>query len=357
MASTFQSITSKSLGDLISYAKHDNGIDGHTSFGNFKVSLYTDSIIRITVTREDTYEDFSYSVILKPKELYFEIADHDNLIRITTKAFVLTISKYPVRFSFHDLNGQVINEDDSFGTSWIGDQVTTYKKLQPDERFIGLGEKTGPLDRKGAAYQNWNTDAYAYNTGTDPLYSSMPFYIGVRQPFIYGIFLDNTHKSFFNFAASNNRFASFSADAGEMNYYFMLGNSVGEVIKHYTELTGRMELPPQWSIGYQQCRYSYYPDKEVFTVAQTFRENYLNLVLGDIDPILRPHSLNRNQHQEQKQNDEYPFFHKECAPPMYYINDSSGFTCVLVVALKLRLEILPFSIATPTPPTQSRRLM
>ncbi len=272
MASTFQSITSKSLGNLISYSKHAGGVEGSTSYGNFKVSLYSDSIIRITATCEETFEDFSYSVILKPNEVHFEISDQDNLIKITTKKVVLSISKNPVRFSFQDLHGQIINEDDSFGTSWIGDQVTTYKRLQSGERFIGLGEKTGPLDRKGAAYQNWNTDAYAYNKGTDPLYSSMPFYIGVRHPFTYGIFLDNTHKSFFNFAASNNRFASFSADAGEMNYYFMLGNSVGEVIKNYTELTGRMELPPLWSIGYQQCRYSYYPDKEVFAVAQTFRE-------------------------------------------------------------------------------------
>lgn len=272
MASTFQSMTSESLGNLISFSKHSCGIEGHTSHGTFKVCIYADSIARITATLKDKFEDFSYSVVSKPDKAPFEIIDKDDFIKINTKAFVLSISKKPVRFSFHDLQGRVINEDDSFGTSWIGDQVTTYKKLQPHERFIGLGEKTGPLDRKGAAYQNWNSDAYAYNTGTDPLYSSMPFYIGVHHPFTYGIFLDNTHKSFFNFGASNNRFASFSADAGEMNYYFMIGNSVGEVIKHYTQLTGRMELPPLWSIGYQQCRYSYYPDKEVFAVAQTFRE-------------------------------------------------------------------------------------
>lgn len=272
MTSTFQSITSKSLGNLLSHSKHSYGITGITSHGNFNISIYSDSIIRITATLENTFEDFSYSVVAKPTGVNFEMIDQESQITLTTKACTLTVSKNPVRFTFQDLNGQVINEDDTFGTSWIGEQVTTYKKLQPGERFIGLGEKTGPLDRKGNAYQNWNTDAYAYNTGTDPLYSSMPFYISIREPFIHGIFLDNTYKSFFNFGASNNRFASFSADAGEMNYYFMLGKSVAEVIKHYTELTGRMELPPMWSIGYQQCRYSYYPDREVFTLAQTFRE-------------------------------------------------------------------------------------
>ncbi len=272
MTTSFHSATSKSLGNLVSFSKHACGIEGKTSFGNFRVSIYAKSIIRVTISDAGKFEDFSYSVVAKPTDIAFELIDDIDFIKLKTTTCVLSISKNPVRFSFQNHQGAVINEDDSFGTAWIGEQVTTYKKLQAGERFIGLGEKTGPLDRRGAAYQNWNTDAYAYNTGTDPLYSSMPFYIGVRDPFIYGIFLDNTHKSFFNFGASNNRFASFSADTGEMNYYFILGDSVREVIKHYTELTGRMELPPLWSIGYQQCRYSYYPDKEVFAVAQTFRE-------------------------------------------------------------------------------------
>jgi len=272
MISTFKQSTSKSLGKFLSYQNIPSGIKGESTYGKFRVIVYSESIIRISITSDEQFEDFSYSVIANPNEDKFELTETESHLEIRTAVCQLIISREPVRFSFQDLQGRVINEDDNFGTSWIGEQVTTYKKLQPGERFIGLGEKTGPLDRKGAAYENWNSDAYAYNKGTDPLYSSMPFYIGVHHPFTYGIFLDNTHKSFFNFGASNNRFASFSADAGEMDYYLMYGNSVSEVIRHYTALTGRMELPPLWSIGYQQCRYSYYPDKEVFAVAQTFRE-------------------------------------------------------------------------------------
>src|SRR5690606_7341861 len=111
-----------------------------------------------------------------------------------------------------------------------------------------------------------------YTAGSDPLYCSTPFYIGIHHQLCYGIFFDNTHKTHINFGASNDRFSSFSADTGEMNYYFMYGQSAGAVIGHYTHLTGRMDMPPLWSIGYQQCRYSYYPDKEVLSVANTFRE-------------------------------------------------------------------------------------
>lgn len=272
MAATINSVTSKSLGTLISFEKTTNGIYGSTSLGKFKISLFSDSIFQISITRDDPFENFSYAVVAKPATIAFEVIDNEQSILIKTASTQLLISKNPVRFSFQTLDGKIINEDDSFGTSWIGDQVTTYKKLQPNERFIGLGEKTGGLDRKGSAYQNWTTDAYGYGNGTDPLYCSTPFYMGVHNQLQYGIFFDNSYKTFFNFGASNNRYSSFSADAGEMNYYFIHRNSVAEIIKDYTHLTGRMEMPPVWSIGYQQCRYSYYPDKEIYSLANTFRE-------------------------------------------------------------------------------------
>src|SRR5690606_33814632 len=69
-----------------------------------------------------------------------------------------------------------------------------------------------------------------------------------------------------------NRFSSFTAEEGPMDYYLIHHKSVAEIIKSYTDLTGRMNMPPLWSLGYQQCRYSYYPDTEVLTVAKTFRD-------------------------------------------------------------------------------------
>jgi alpha-glucosidase len=169
--------------------------------------------------------------------------------------------------------------------------VTTHKRVLPDERFIGLGEKSGGLNRRGVAYQNWNTDAFGYGGSSDPLYGSHPFYIGLHSArsakIIYGIFLDNPYRTYFNFQASNNRFASFGAEDGEMNYYLIsrgANTSVGAVLEDYTHLTGRTELPPLWSLGYHQCRYSYFPDKEVLNVARTLREKQIpaDVIWSDI---------------------------------------------------------------------------
>ncbi len=264
---------SQSLGNLKHWKKESFGISGETTHEKFQVQIYTESIIRISITRMHEFDDLSYSVIAKPEATDFSLTENEASLEIKTSKIIVSLQKNPIRFRFTTVDHQSINEDDiAFGTSWNGEQVTAYKKLQEGERFIGLGEKTGGLDRKGSGYQNWNTDSFGYGSSADPLYSSMPFFIGLHSNLAYGIFFDNSHKSFFNFGASNNRFSSFSADQGEMNYYFIHDHSVSKILQHYTHLTGRMEMPPLWSIGYQQCRYSYYPDKEVLTLAQTFRD-------------------------------------------------------------------------------------
>ncbi len=238
-----------------------------------EILVYSPTIIRIRMDKHLLRKDLSYAVVAEPLQTKTSIVQTDNNITITTDSLKAIVTKKPYSISFYNNEGVIINEDEKgLSTSWIGEEVTTYKKMQEGERFIGLGEKTGDLDRKGSGYTNWNTDAYGYKSNEDPLYATVPFYIGIHHNINYGIFMDNTFQSDFNFGASNDRFSSFGARGGEMNYYFIYHNKVSEIIKSYTALTGRMKMPPMWSLGYQQNRYSYYPDTEVLRIAQTLRE-------------------------------------------------------------------------------------
>lgn len=268
----FNSSRSISAGKVTHWEKTSTGISGTAERAKFQIQFYSDSIVRLTLTKASSLEDFSYSVIATPAKTKWSLEEKNNELILVSDKLKVIIKTNEFLVRFFNREGNILNEDDNLGTCWNGDQVTSYKKLQLGERFIGLGEKTGPLDRKGQGYQHWNTDSYAYHSGSDPLYSSTPFYIGIHNNRCYGIYFDNTFKSFFNFGASNDRFSSFSADNGEMNYYFMHGESIPEIIQNYTHLTGRMPIPPKWSIGYQQCRYSYFPDTEVISIANTFRE-------------------------------------------------------------------------------------
>lgn len=246
-----------------------------------RLVVYTPSIVRVRIARDGAFDDHSFAVIATPQpEVRFRVRDTPDALVLTTDTLSITVHKNPVRLQMLTTDGKLLNEDEpSFGTVWQGTHCTVYKRLLPDERFIGLGEKTGRLNRRGSAYTNWNTDAFGYSEGTDPLYGSHPFYIGLHSAqtnpasgLMYGIFFDNPHKSHVNFGASQDRYSSFGAEDGEMNYYFIHRSSIAGILEDYTHLTGHMELPPLWSLGYHQCRYSYFPDAEVLSVARTLRD-------------------------------------------------------------------------------------
>lgn len=264
----------QSISAITSFEAQKDVLTGKAGEHSFKLTAYNHKIIRVQVSKYDQFEEYPFSVIMKPEEIQAQINNQESEISITTECLNVKISKSPFRLSFYDIDGNLLNEDDhTFGVSWLGEEVTNYKSLAKDEIFLGMGEKSGGLNRRGSSYDNWNSDAFGFDNDTDPLYVSTPFFIGVREGKPYGIFLDNTHKSHFNFGTSNNdRFSYFSAEAGDLNYYFIQGNTVNEVIQEYSRLTGTIQMPPKWSLGFQQCRYSYYPDQEVYNIADTFRE-------------------------------------------------------------------------------------
>ena len=71
---------------------------------------------------------------------------------------------------------------------------------------------------------------------------------------------------------TSEEYYSFEAEGGELNYYFFLGPEVRRILESFTELTGRMPIPPKWSLGHHQCRYSYYPASRVLEIADRFRK-------------------------------------------------------------------------------------
>src|SRR6478736_5296562 len=124
-----KSVTSRSLGKLLSLTKSGNEVTGATDHGHFKVTCYSPSVIRLSISSDQQFENFSYSVVAQPNSSSINLAETE--LDISTSEVKLVISRNPVRFKFTDLSGNVINQDEEgLGTSWIGDQVTTYKKLQ-----------------------------------------------------------------------------------------------------------------------------------------------------------------------------------------------------------------------------------
>ena len=209
----------------------------------------------------------------------------DTSITLGTRSLVVTIGLRPLRLRFTDPQGRLLNQDSKKGMCWSGKQVRVWKTKPPDEQYLGFGEKSGRLDRTSSAVAMWNSDIPAYSPDTDPLYQSIPFFYGLRAGAAYGIFLDNPFRTSFDMGKESRDEYSFGAEDGELNYYVFAGPEPKAALQRYTELVGRMPLPPRWSLGYQQCRWSYTPDARVMEIASRFRSLRIpcDVIYLDID--------------------------------------------------------------------------
>ena len=128
--------------------------------------------------------------------------------------------------------------------SYDGAAFRIWKSMPEDEHYFGLGDKAGPLDHRNQAFTNWNTDAFGWQESTDPLYKTIPFFLALKNGKSYGIFLDNTWRSNFDFGKESRDTYSFGSDGGELDYYFFYGPRPKQVVENFTALVGRTPLPP-----------------------------------------------------------------------------------------------------------------
>jgi alpha-glucosidase len=267
------------LGNLQSYQTLPQGIE-IVCENNVKLTLrfYNSNFFRVTLHRPEIADDTLTAPLanIHPQKIDLQFSEEDLALRLISQDIEVLIHKMPVRITVLDKQGRVINQDDpGMGIGWDGNEVRNWKSLMPGERFYGLGEKTGNLNKYRREWVMWNSDIPGYNDQTDPLYQSIPFYIGVNRQNAYGIYLNNSYRTVFNFGAGNERYSSFAADGGMLDYFFIYGPDIRRVVTTYTEITGHPFMPPQWALGYQQCRWSYFPDKEVLNLAKTFREKQI----------------------------------------------------------------------------------
>ncbi|AKA34014.1 glycoside hydrolase family 31 protein [Flagellimonas lutaonensis] len=245
-----------------------------------ELTVLRDSVIRFRYATEYVFEpDFSYA-ISDDVSLGFnslEVEDGKLEYLITTSKLRIYINKGNLKVKITDLEGTIINEDET-GFHWEenfdygGNIVKMSKVTQSAESYYGMGDKASHTNLKGKRANNWVTDQYAFGKDQEPLYKAIPFYVGLHNDLAYGIFFDNSFSTYFDFAHERRNVTSFWADGGEMNYYFFFGPKMSQVVEAYTNLTGVPELPPLWALGFHQSKWSYFPEKKVKQIANTFRK-------------------------------------------------------------------------------------
>lgn len=265
-----------------------------------QITALRQGALRIRVWRGgEAPEDASWAVLASARHASVPVTPVNSADRcgFRTQSLAVDVDRRTLELTVRDTAGNILQQD-ARPIRWDGDAFRLYKTMPPDEHYFGLGDKTGPLDRRNEAFTLWNTDAYRFQESTDPLYKSIPYFMAFRAGRAVGVLLDNTWRTSFDFGKESPTGYSFGAVAGPVDYYLFYGPSPRQVIETYAWLTGTPPLPPLWSLGFQQSRYSYMSEARVLEVAARLRRDHIpaDAIYLDIDyqDHNRPFTVNRS---------------------------------------------------------------
>ncbi|NHI93420.1 MAG: DUF5110 domain-containing protein [Candidatus Lokiarchaeota archaeon] len=234
-----------------------------------KIIVLKNDLLKIRITNKSEFSrlDLLPKINEVSEDVQIIFREEKDYFIFNTNCIAVLLMKSPFKILFYDLKNQLIIMDDfSYGICWDEKQIGTYKKLHKEESIFGLGEHSGNLDRVGQEFVNYNFPRYK-----EPFYCSIPFFIGLYNKNAYGIYVQNSSRTFFNFGKTFRDKTFFGTDGHELNYYFIFGPKIAKILRIYTDLTGRGELPPNWTFGYHQSKFSYKSDSEVRKIAERLR--------------------------------------------------------------------------------------
>lgn len=264
----------------------------------FRVEVLRSDVLRLKISQAHGFdEEPTYAACFDPRsEAPFEIRESETEVELQTNELRLVIDKHDFSFDVERRDGspvlQSARSDDgrSLGFAQLNDNFVLRRKASTYDSFYGLGERTGRFDRRNQSYALWNVDVLApdvlqqnrlyekdvslsgKSTRFDPYYTTIPFFYHARAGSDFkmaGFFVDNAYKGRVDFQGEEVRlhFAG-----GQYTEYVFAGPSMAAVLEAYTFVTGRMPLPPLWSLGHHQCRWHDYSDRDLLALGRRYRE-------------------------------------------------------------------------------------
>lgn len=264
-------------GEVVSAESFDDGVAvvAFESGARLRLDALGDSVLRVRLALPEAGFREHTSYALDPEATWagptaWTRGDTEEAAVVRTAALTVGVDRASGALRVINEEGTVLLDEAL--AYWADGRVGLTHRLGPGDRLFGLGDKAHALDRRGQRVELWNTDAFKYKRGTDPLYKSVPFVLqqGAERP--VGLFYDNTFRSHFDLGADDADTLRYHADGGDLDVYVLAAPTPLGVVQAYARLTGRHPMFPRWALGYHQSRYSYLDEAEVREVAREFRE-------------------------------------------------------------------------------------
>lgn len=194
----------------------------------------------------------------------FEIEEKKEWTQLKTA--LITVKYYHekdvIEFSDNNTGNIILSEATRTQTSaLIGNedvvQISQTFRLKEDEAIYGLGQyQDGYMNYRGKSIKLLQANMEIAN----------PFLLSTEN---YGILWDNYSKTLFN---DNEEGATFWSEVADgINYYFIYGKSIDEIISQYHQMTGKVPMLRKSAFGFWQSKERYKSFKELTDVVAEYR--------------------------------------------------------------------------------------
>lgn len=249
--------------------------------GFLHILFYSENIVRFVYSEDAAVPPSTMAVIAEPSDIGGCL---ENGVLIAG-GFKIDVNRKSFAVKLSDLDENILSEDLKVSV----EEIKIVKKKLWEQGIYGNGEKYTWLNQLGGKTVNYNSDVILHHQIHHPMvqemHTAIPFYIGASPHKSYGLYFDNSCRTTFDFAKSDPGIISFQADGGNLDYYFISGSTIADIVKGYSRLTGSPPLPRKKFLGYHQSRYSYKTREELLAVAEGLRRHDLpcDVLYLDID--------------------------------------------------------------------------
>ena len=294
-----------SLSQLGQFYATETGFVAHYGTEKVAIDVVKADLLRVRISRGGEFDATpTFALAVEPigaaraagYDTHFEVVIGQEQVELVTSHLVAQIQLEQFGLFITRTDGSVVldarsEQGNSYYRHLNGSFISQRKAAMADNIF-GLGEKTGRQNRRGRDFTLWNVDVLnptasgeftsaldsqdprANNTSVDfdPYYVSIPFFYhqDAATGKVSASFVDNSYRSTYDFSQPNQ--LSFRFEGGQLSEYIFGGPDISEILRDYTWLTGRMELPPIWALGYHQCRWHGYNHDSLIALAKKHRD-------------------------------------------------------------------------------------
>ena len=288
--------------------KLSDGVELTAGRAKVRITAFNDAVVRVRVAPQGNFpKDFSWAVIQASQPSSVQIEESTTGVRMVSGRITVNVTKSPLLISFADANGRVLLADEpTLPMAWNGQRVRVWKTM-PAGRELTTAWATRParMNRRNRAFIELEHRRVWLGGIHDPMYKTIPFFIGLRKGTAYGVFFDNTYRSSFDFGKESPDYFSFGAEGGELNYYFLRRARAKEASSqayHGADRTrAAAAVVDAWISAVPVTRY--YPEARVREIAQLLREKKI-----PADVTLSRHRLSAGQRAVHGQSRRFSAF-------------------------------------------------